>query len=196
MRAALLVILALTGWPGVPHSSQQPSTREIFDLGRTRDDALWDAFNRGYELTPGDAVERAEVVTEFRRAVLFVRDETGKGNFHITDQDLGKAMAPFAGMVTFVAQVRLHPLHTYAKPPPYDLYVETGRTTRPFAARSLKRDPVYPPGIGPGASMAAVRLEGSFPRADIESASAPSIVVTDDQANVIWKARIDLARYR
>lgn len=187
MRTAVLLVLALL---------QLPSTREIFDLGRTRDESLWDAFNRGYQLTPADAIERAEVITEFRRAVLFVRDEAGKGEFHITEQDLDKAMAPFAGTVTFVVEARLHPLHTYGRPPSYDLYVETGRTTRPIAATPLRRDAVYPPGIAPNASMSAVRLEGTFPRADIESAPAPVLVVIDDRANVIWKARIDLSRYR
>jgi len=187
MRAACLVVFALL---------QLPSSREIFDLGRTHDEALWDAFNRGYALTPADMIERAEVITEFRRAVLFVHDAAGRGEFHITDQDLDKAMAPFAGSVTFIVQARLHPMHTYAKAPSFDLYVETGRTTKPLAAKPLRRDPVYPPGSGPGVAIAAVRLEGTFPRADIESAPAPALVVIDDQANVIWKARIDLARYR
>jgi hypothetical protein len=196
MRAALFVALALIVRPAVQGPAAQPSVRDVFELGRTRDQALWDAFNRGYALAPGGAIERAEVITEFRRAVLFVHDEVGKGQLTVTDQDLSKAMAPFAGRVSVVAEVRLHPLHTYPKPPLYDLYVETGRATRPIAATPLVRDPVYPPGVGPGTAMAAVRLEGSFPRADIESAAAPTVVVTDDQANVIWRARLDLARYR
>jgi hypothetical protein len=187
MRAALLLVLAL---------SQLTSTREIFDLGRTHDEALWDAFNRGYQLTPADTIERAEVITEFRRAVLFVHEAADKGEFHITDQDLNKAMTPFSGLVTFVVQARLHPLHTYSTPPAYDVYVQTGGATGPVGAKPLKRQAVYPPGLGPGASMSAVLLEATFPRADIESASAPLLVVTDDQANVIWRARIDLARYR
>ena len=190
MRAALVFVVAVLAL------TQLPSTREIFEIGRTHDDALWDAFNRGYQLTAGETIERAEVVTEFRRAVLFVHDEAGKGEFHITDQDLNKAMAPFAGLVTFVVQARLHPLHTYTKPPAYEVYVETGRTTGPIGPKPLKRDPVFPPGLGAGASMSAVLLEATFPRADIESAAAPTLVVTDDRANVIWRARIDLARYR
>jgi hypothetical protein len=44
--------------------------------------------------------------------------------------------------------------------------------------------------------MSAVRLEGAFLRAEIEAAPSPVLVVTDDQANIIWKARIDLSRYR
>jgi hypothetical protein len=75
--------------------------------------------------------------------------------------------------------------------------VETGRTTKPLAAEPFKRDPVFPfATTGPGSPIVGVHLEGTFPRADIESAAAPMLVVTDDKANVIWKARIDLSRYR
>jgi hypothetical protein len=187
MRAALLIVLALT---------QFPSARDVFELGRTHDEALFESFNRGYELAPGEAIDRAEVVTEFRRAVLFVHEQALLGQFAITDRDLAKAMAPYEGMIGFVVQARLHPLHVYTKAPSYELYVETGRATKAIGPRPLKRDPVYPPGLGPGSAMSAVRLEGTFPRADIEAATAPMLVVTDDQANVIWKSRIDLARYR
>ncbi len=187
MRGMLLVVLALI---------QLPSAREVFDLGRSHDTALWDAFNRGYELTPADPIDRAEVVTEFRRAVLLVHEESVKGAFRLTDQDVATAMAPFAGMVSFVVQVRMHPMNTYTRPPLYDLYIQTGAASKPLAAKPLKRDPVYPPGHGPGAAMTAFRLDGTFARADIESASAPVLVVVDDRANIVWKARLDLSRYR
>src|SRR5215831_11142387 len=121
MRAALLVALALAcrpdlagpGWDLSGPVQQQPSVRDVFELARTHDQALWDAFNHGYDLTPAGAIDRAEVITEFRRAVLFVHDEVGKGQVSLTDLDLSKAMAPFSGLVTVVADVRLHPLNTY-----------------------------------------------------------------------------------
>lgn len=189
MRAALLMILALVQVP-------YPSAREVFELGRTHDEPQFESFNRGYQLAPSGIIDRAEVITEFRRAVLFVHDQAALGRPAIADRDLAKAMAPYEGTVGVVVQVHLHPLHVYSKAPSYDLYIETGPTTKPIAATPLKRDPVYPPGVSQGAVMSAVRLEGTFPRADIEAASAPTVVVIDDQANVIWRARIDLARYR
>lgn len=189
MRAALLIILALA-------QASYPSAREVFELGRTRDQSLFESFNRGYELAPSGIIDRAEVITEFRRAVLFVRDQAALGQLAITERDLAKAMAPYEDTVGFVVQAHLHPLHVYTKAPSYDLYIETGPTTKPIAATPLKRDPVFPPGFSPGAVMSAVRLEGTFPRAGIEDAAAPTLVVMDDQANVIWRARIDLSRYR
>ncbi|HEY2434707.1 MAG TPA: hypothetical protein VGI12_18695 [Vicinamibacterales bacterium] len=194
MRGVLVAVLAVAAFA---RQAEVPSAREAFDLGRTHDTALFEAFNRGYELAVSGTVDHAEVITEFRRAVLFVHEQAIQGQYLITDRDLAKAMSPLDGLVTFVVEARLHPLNTYAKPPPYELYIETGPTTKPLVAQPLKRDAVYPPGlIGPGNSMTGVRLDATFPRADIMSAPSPSLIVIDDQANVIWKARIDLARYR
>lgn len=187
MRAALLVVVAL---------AQLSYARQALDLGRTRDDALFEAFNRGYELPPGQALDRAEIVTEFRRAVLIVRDHASAGEYGFSERDLAKAMEPFAGLVTFVAQARLNPLHTFVSVPPYDLYVSTGPATRPLAPKPMKRDPVYPPGMSLGSAVVAVRLEGTFRRADLEKAVAPMLTVTDEKADILWQARIDLSRYR
>jgi hypothetical protein len=188
MRAGgLLLVVAL---------AQLPYARQALDLGRTQDQALFDSFSRSYELTPGDLIDRVEIVTEFRRAVSIVHDRAAQGNYSMTPQDLAVAMKPFEGQVVFVAQARLHPLHVYSSAPSYDLYVETGPATPPLAAKPLKREPVYPPGLAPGTAMAAVRLEGTFERAAIDAAPSPTLVVVDDQGNVIWKARIELARYR
>jgi hypothetical protein len=187
MRAALLLVLALT---------QFSSTRQALDLGRTRDDALFDAFNSGYLLPVSGQLDRAEVITAFRRAVLLVRDKYNLGEFGWTERDLAKAMTPYEGQVAFVAEVRLNPLHTYPHPPAYELYVATGPKTKPLAAKPLKRDPVYPAGLGFGSSFIGVRLEGTFTRADVEAASEPMLTVTDEKANVLWQGPIDLSRYR
>ena len=185
--------------PPAPHpfaEAQVPYARQALDLGRTHDDALIESFNRSYALTTADVVDRAEIVTEFRRAVSIVRDRANQGDYAMSVVDLTRAMEKFDGAVSFIVEARLHPLHTYSSAPSYDLYIETGPSTPPLAPKPLRRDPVYPPGVAPGSAMSAVRLEGTFRRAEIERAAAPALVVTDDQANVIWKARIDLSRYR
>lgn len=187
MRAACLVVVAL---------AQLSYARQAFDLGRTHDDALFEAFSRGYELAASGTIDRAEVITEFRRAVMIVRDRAAQGDFQFTERDLEKAMVPWAGMVTVAVEARLHPLHVFAKAPAYDLYIETGRSSKPVGPKPFSRAPVFPPGLAPGTSMTGVRLEGTFERAPIAAAAAPMLVVVDDQANVIWKVRIDLARYR
>jgi hypothetical protein len=178
-------------------ASQADSARDALNLGRTHDQALYDAFNAGYRLTPSGIVDSVEVMTEFRRAVLIVREHALQGEYSFTANDLASALAPFRGTVTFIAQVRLHPLNTYAAPPAYDLYVRTGPQTKPVAAPEIKRDPVYPPGSGgPGSSMIGVRLEAAFPRSDIADASEPALIINDEHGAILWQTRIDLARFR
>ncbi|HYX81892.1 MAG TPA: hypothetical protein VE714_05825 [Gemmatimonadales bacterium] len=198
--AILLLANALGGRLFTAPVPQPDAAREALNLGRTHDQGLYDAFNAGYRLTPSGIVDSVEVVTEFRRAVLIVREHALQGEYSFTANDLASALAPFRGTVTFIAQVRLHPLNTYAAPPAYDLYVRTGSQSKPVAAPAIKRDPVYPPGsIGPGSSgsvMTAVRLEASFARADIVEAAEPTLIVNDDHGAILWQSRIDLGRYR
>src|SRR5262245_3548901 len=149
MRAALLIVLALAQFTGA---------RQALDLGRTRDAALFDSFNRGYELAASDPLERVEIITEFRRAVLLVRDKFTIGEFGMTERDLVRAMERFDGQVAFVAEIRLHPLHTFSRPPPYEMYVATGPKTKPLAAAPMRRDPIFPPGLGVGSAFTGVRL--------------------------------------
>jgi hypothetical protein len=188
LRTALFVALAV---------AQLPYARQAIDLAHTRDDALLAAFHRGYELPLGDVLDRAEIITEFRRAVMIVRERADQGEYAFSEQNLAKAIVPFAGQITFIVQARLHPLHTYAGAPAYGLYIESGPLTKPLAPKPFRRDPAYPPGMAaPGNAISGVLMEGTFDRDAIAAAKAPFLVVTDEQANVIWKARIDLARYR
>ena len=62
-----LIVMALT-------LAQADPARDALRLGRTGDQALYDAFNAGYRLAESGPVSSAEVITEFRRAVLIVRD--------------------------------------------------------------------------------------------------------------------------
>ena len=174
---------------------QGTELRDALRLGRTPDDALYASFSRGYDLSPAQPVASAEVVTEFRRAVMLVRERARLGDLSVTEYDLGVALKPFAGTVTIVAQVNLRPLNTFTRPPLYDLYISTGRDTPPVAAAAIRRDAVFPTGA-PGGSMMAVRIEATFPRDKILAAPAPELVVTDDGAELLWRGHLDLSRFR
>jgi hypothetical protein len=175
----------------------QDPLRDALNLGHTHDDALLDSFDRGYQLTASGTIDSAEIITGFRRAVMLVRERDRLGDYILDTRTLSNALAPFDGLVTFVVQVRLNPLNTYAKPPAYELYISTGPATKPLAGKPYLREPIYPIGAAPvGTGMMAVRLTASFPRADIEAAPQPALVVTDDRAEILWQARVDLGRYR
>ena len=176
-------------------ASQLPDAREALRLGRSQDDALYAAFTKGYQLAATEPVDSAEIITEFRRAVLIVRGRAQLGEFGFTERDLNVAMTPHLGLITFIAQARLHPMHTYAKVPAYELYISTGPETPPLAGRETKRDPVY--ALGPmGSPLIGVRLEITVPRAQIEASPRPELILTDEHAGVRWRARLDLTRFR
>lgn len=193
MRATILLAFLVVS--SAAAAAQGGWLREAVILGQTHDDALFEAFNKGYGLSPTDTIEHAEIVTEFRRGVLLVREKAMGGDYSFREAQLAKALEPWKGFVTIVVRARLHPLNTFMKPPTYDLYVGTGPRTPPIPPKDLKRDPIY--ALGPmGSPLIGVRLEASFPRAAIEHAAAPALIVTDDKAEIIWQTRLDLSRYR
>lgn len=189
IRAICLVVLSAAAF------AQFPEAREAQRLGRSQDEALLAAFTKGYSLTPSAPVEIAEIVTEFRRGVLLARERAVVGDVGFTEQDLIVAMTPHLGQVGFIVQVRLNTMHTYAKAPAYELYLETGPSTPPLASKAVKRDPVY--ALGPmGSPLIGVRLEITLPRDEILKAAKPELILTDENAVVVWRARVDLTRFR
>ena len=193
-RLALTVVMVVAALAAA-QTPPLPYARDALALGRTRDDALFESFNKGYSLATSDIIETAEIITEFRRAVLLVRERTMQGDYVVTDQTLSRAMAPHLGQVGFIVQVRLAPFNTFIAPPAYDVYVSTGPRTKPLADKALKRDPVYAFGP-PGSPIVGVRIQATFAKADIERAALPELIVTDDKAEIVWRARIDLSRFR
>jgi hypothetical protein len=178
-------------------ATAESSAHEAVALGRSRDAALYDAFHAGYLLTPSGDVESAEIITEFRRAVMIVRHHAGLGEYSFNENNLAREMVPYRGKVGFVVQIRLSPLHTYSAPPAYEMYLRTGPTTKPVALSDLKREPVYPPGFfEPGTAFTSFRIEGTVERAELMKAAEPMLVVTNDRGDVIWQARIELTRFR
>jgi hypothetical protein len=188
----VLMLLAL-----VPMTLQTDAGRDALRLGRTSDQALYDAFNAGYQLAASGPVSKAEVITEFRRAVLIVREHANQGEYGFTARDLEHAIAPYRGLVTIVIEIRLNPLNTFIKAPPYSLYIQTGPSTKPLAPRNFERTSLFGvPMASPGSPITGLRLSGTFSVADIESAPSPTIVVIDDKGDFLWTARLDLSRFR
>ena len=191
MQTILMLIVAMLAF------GQADAARDALRLGRTGDQALYDAFNAGYQLPVSEPVSRAEIITEFRRAVLIVRDHANQGEYGFTERDLEHAMAPYRGLVALIIEVRLHPLNTYIKAPAYNFYIQTGPSTPPLGPQDFERTALFGvPMANPGSPLTGVQLQGTFSAADIANAPAPRIVVVDDKGEVIWGTRLDLSRFR
>jgi hypothetical protein len=159
-RAIALLVLALAGTPEPP-VQYPPWFQEALQLGRTHDDALFEAFNKGYGLSPSGIIDSAELLTEFRRAVLIVREHALQGDVTFGPPDLAKALTPYRDLVTFIVRVRLPPSNTLMGPPPT---ISTSvRTSHAAAGReAVEARAGVSPGGAVGSQILAVRLEASF----------------------------------
>jgi hypothetical protein len=113
--AAMLLALV---WP-----MTQAETERALSIGRAFDEERA-RFHKPYLLEVNDpTVEQIEVVTEFRRVVLFAEEQIRRGDHMFGVRQAEAAMRPWHGKVTFVARLRFHPMNTFISVPPYDIAV-------------------------------------------------------------------------
>ena len=68
-------------------------------------------------------VEQIEVVTEFRRVVMFAEEQIRHGDHMFGLRQTEPAMRPWHGKLTIAARLRFHPMNTFRASPPYDITV-------------------------------------------------------------------------
>jgi hypothetical protein len=147
----LAVAIALVTALGTTEIERAQQVARSRDSERTQ-------FHRKYLFDlPGDTVTQIEVVTEFRRLVMMTEDRLRVGDqmFSRGLRAAEAAMAPTRGLLTLKAQVRFHPLNTYASVPrlrlalvagpgPTDQSIEldtqvTSQSSPPYKARNGRR---------------------------------------------------------
>jgi hypothetical protein len=161
-------------------------------------------FHARYIDLPGGAkVARLEVVTEFRRAVLFAEARIQQGDFTWTASNIERALAPHRGRLTIVLEMRLPPVNILARPPAYaaalsrradgsDVGPKAGGI-RPIDAQT---SPIFPPGLSqPGTPMQGARVELDFDARALDPNGRYALIVFEDEAR-LDPMTIDLSRYR
>jgi hypothetical protein len=155
--AALLLALV---WP-----MTQAETERALTIGRAFDEERA-RFHKPYVLAVSDpAVERIEIVTEFRRVVLFAEEQIRRGDHLFGVRQAEAAMRPWHGKVTLVAHVRFHPMNTFITPPRYEISLGDP----PLGAIDVRRAPVY--GFASNQKPAApAPLTGAVVESDFDAA--------------------------
>jgi len=130
---AIVAVLALV-WPMTQAEMERALTiGRAFDAERAR-------FHQPYVLGINDpTVERIEIITEFRRVVLFAEEQIRQGDHMFGIRQVEAAMRPWHGKVTIVARLRFHPLNTLLSAPPY----EAGVGDPPIAPLDVRRTSLY-----------------------------------------------------
>jgi hypothetical protein len=152
-------------------------------------------FHRQYFFDlPDTTVTQLEVITEFRRMVMITEDHLRLGDamFSRSVRAGEAALAPTRGMLTLKAQLRFHPLNTYAAVPPFRLAMGepapdaplssldtqvTGQNSPPFKTRNGKT----------ASTLTGAVLQADVPASRIGQTARPVGVVLDGRELVRTK---------
>ena len=131
-------------------------------------------------------VERFEVVSEFRRVVLFAEEQIARGDrlaAHSASR-AASALQPFRRRVSVIAHVRFHPLNTYVTVPPVTMALAGNER----ALIGIRRDPVYgyAPNPGDAAPIMGAVVEGSFEAYALGQSPREFLVTLDGKVLDRW----------
>lgn len=161
------------------------SIGRAFDAERAR-------FHKPYVVAVNDpTVEQIEIVTEFRRVVLFAEEQIRRGDHMFGVRQVETAMRPWHGKVTIAARLRFHPLNTFLAAPPYEVGVgdprlvalDVRRTSLYAVASKQKPDTPTP--------LAGAIVESDFDAADVGQSIRVVRVVLDGKE--VIKTSVDFA---
>jgi hypothetical protein len=110
-------------------------------------------------------IERAEIVSEFRRVVLMAEDQIARGErfFAYSTTGANDALQVFRRRVSVIARVRFHPQNNYVETPP----VTMALSGNDRALVGVRREPIYAfgssePGVPQFVPILGAVVEGSF----------------------------------
>jgi hypothetical protein len=166
---AIIVATAPNGPVGIEVDIDSRAIDQAVSIARERRDAVVRAFNDRYVLAPSDSrFERIEVITEFRRAVLFGRERIEAGNHTWTAYGITRLLEPWRGKLSVVGQVRFPPQHVIVTVPDYTATLTPSAPpalgVEPEAMRPLevRSNPYFVTGINDSSYMAGVNVELDF----------------------------------
>src|SRR5205809_268880 len=173
LRVAVFLLALI--WPMTQAEMERAlSIGRAFDPERAR-------FHQPYVIATTDpTVEQIEVVSEFRRVVMFAEEQIRHGDHMFGLRQAEPALRPWHGKVTIVARLRFHPLNVFLASPPYVIVIgdplvaalDTRRTSLYALANSQKPAAPTPvtgavvetdfdaQAVGQGARTIRVVLEG------------------------------------
>jgi hypothetical protein len=79
------------------------------------------AFHDRYQRSPGPAVRRLSIVSEYRRVVLRTEERIRLGSRDYSVRQMTTELAPWRGMVEVIAELVFHPQNTYVGVPLVDV---------------------------------------------------------------------------
>lgn len=173
-RSALMVVVVAVASAGVSALQVDIGRLEIeraIQLGRRGGDDL-ERFHRQYTIQVGNpTLQSFEVITEFRRVVLWAESRERLGERLFNPRDAEEHLRPWRGRLSIVAHVRFHPQNRYVAVPPYEMSLSGPRGTADILPLEMKRLPLYA-----DTTLIGADIEGIFTAAPIAQ-SKPAVVL-------------------
>jgi hypothetical protein len=150
-------------------------------IARSRDVERSEFHARYIQQANSPFIERAEVITEFRRVVLVAEEQIARGDrlFAYSTTKANDALQVFRRRVSLRVQVRFHPLNNYVTLPPVTMALVGNEA----ALIGVTRDPVYGFVTNPGdaAPLMGAVIEGSFMAESIGQARREFVISLDSK---------------
>jgi hypothetical protein len=173
---------SLSARPGVDVRLREDDIERALRVGRGLDDERA-RFHRPYLLTLNDAVvDQIEIVTEFRRVVLFAEERIRRGDHLFGLRQAEEALRPWRGRLTIAARLRFHPLNTYVMAPAFQIVL--GQP--PMPSIDLRQTALEAPPDPARRTKGPARLTGAVVEADFDAALVGRLrqvvrVISEDQ---------------
>lgn len=116
----------------------------IFARQATRDERR--AFHDGYVRTPGGAVRRISIVSEYRRVVLAVEEKMRLLDRNYGVRQMTGMLVPWRGLVEVIVELQFHPQNTYIGVPLIDVLavpLDGPAARMPLIAEATDRRPHF-----------------------------------------------------
>jgi hypothetical protein len=202
LRAALLagigVLLAQPSARALNVDVDEASIRRASEIALGSETARA-RFHEAYRVPIDDPLfERVEVVTEFRRYVLEAERQRAQGNWMMTrggydskGRTLKELLSEVHGQVVVRVHLRLHPLHTYATLPPFEILLGDPGLLPIKSSSAPDIAGIRKDGKDASALTGGV-LETAFNAPSIGNAALPLRVIVDGR--LIGRATIDFSK--
>ena len=179
--ALIAILLAAAPVMALRINIDQADVERALTIGRSTEAERARFHARYIQQVNAPFVERAEIVSEFRRVVLMAEEEIARGDraFAYSITRANDALQVFRRRVSIRAQVRFHPLNNYVSLPPVTMALVGNER----ALVGIRRDPVYGFSAKPGdaAPLMGAIIDASFEADALSQARREFVVLLDNK---------------
>lgn len=175
IRILAAALLCLSGLAAIDLDIQPEDVDRALAIGRRTDAGFHKPYVREIETTT-DAitVRQVEVLTAFRRLVLYAEARRRAAEFLVSRADVAPLVRQFGHRVSIVATVRFHPQNVLTSPPPIDLSVFDPILEQSVPPLETRRTAIITPGR-PRPLLGAT-IETVFDAGLLASLDAPVVI--------------------